>query len=636
MRPPKLLDHRAAVALTLAAAASGCGGAGGFTLTSDDNNPERLRAAFALATPAAADAPINERGAPMVYVVAGASKGKAAGLLAYDLAAGKAVWRIDPDVRSRVVTGRAFVAFVDGGGKLAAHRVTDGSAMWSVPIAGELRGVAADAERVFYVAQATVDGTTAWHLVAVDGASGVELWRTRSPGQLGAPAARGGLVFSPFLKQWLVVIDARTGAQLARIRGIDEEISFARADGGAVYFGSKSGVFLLDERAASGRRSQSTYGRAELPDEFVRSSYYWDAFDPVQAGYSAYDRNRLLWRASAQGDELAFAVRRVVVHTYRFLFGFDPTTGDLVWAYNHPRSDVVASEHLGDAIGFVSASGQLGALDPATGGRVYTGAIDVGGPVRGATFDAVGWRPTGEAQPADTERALASIASDRDQRFLDVKLFALTALAARPGGDVAADLLALIRDDTTPAKVRDKAVEVLVARRDVGALPVLVDGLGERYDYIAGAAPASVGVIARAIAAIGDLSGRAEVRPELSAKLIDALVEQLFEPHTPMGVLTEVVNALGAVGLPGALAPLRNFLLTYRADPAFNGEIAAVGATIDALLSRGGVAERELVAFVAADARTQPRVATYAAEALRQADAARAAAGQGRETSAPN
>jgi hypothetical protein len=38
------------------------------------------------------------------------------------------------------------------------------------------------------------------------------------------------------------------------------------------------------------------------------------------------------------------------------------------------------------------------------------------------------------------------------------------------------------------------------------------------------------------------------------------------------------------------------------------------------LLNSGGVAERELVAFVAEDTRTQAGVAEYAAQALRQHD----------------
>jgi outer membrane protein assembly factor BamB len=596
------------------AAGGACGSTGGFGLTSDDNRPERLRAAFDRATPPPAGAPINAQGKHMVYVVSG-SKSKAT-VTAFDLDAGKTTWTVDGVVKSRVVSGSKFVAFVGDGGQLSGYDQATGKRLWTTNIGSSFLGLASDRERVFYVSKT---GSSTWTLVALDGSSGSQLWSAPSPGQLGTPAARGGLVFSPFLKQWLVVLDARTGEQLARIRGIDEEIVFVRDTTAEVYFGSKTGVFLLDERAASGKRASSTYGSANLPKEFVRSFYHWDAFDAVQAGYSAYDRNRILWRASAAGDALQFRDDRVVVHNFRFFFGFDAKTGALAWAYNHPRYDAVASDHLGAAIGFVSQD-EIGALDPGSGAKVSSMKLSVPGSVRGATFDADGWAPKGGGEAVDTAKALVSIARDRDARFLDVKLFALAALGNMTGGDVAADLLALVQDGKTPPKVYDKAVQVLVARKDVAGLPAMVKALAVEHNYITGTAPKGVGVVAQAVAAMGDLSKNDKVDASTRGALVEGLVAHLFDPQTPAPELTPIVKALGASRLPGSLSPLRRFLLTYRADPTFSTQVAAVGATIDALLNSGGVAERELVAFVAEDTRTQAGVAEYAAQALRQHD----------------
>lgn len=607
----------AAIALALVTA---CGGTGSFGLTADDNNPQLLKAAMDGATPREAGKPLNAAGKSVVYVVIG---GKQPKLAAYDLSSGAQMWSHEGDVKSRVVFGRDFVAHLDGAGKIVARDAATGAAKWSKAVTGQkFLGLTADADRVYLVEQSS---GTRWTLTALDGRSGEAVWAEEQPGQLGMAAAWGGLVFSPFLKQWLVVRDARTGKQLTAIRGTDEEISFVRVDSDAVYFGSKNGVILLDERAASGSTAKSTYGQATLPKEFVRSFYHWDAFDPVQAGYSAYDRNRLLWRGQVAGDKLAFIKDRIVVHTFRFFFGFDATSGELVWAYNNPRADAVASEHVGDAIAFVSMYGDVVALDPQTGAVLGKTKLDLGGgTVRGATFDAEGWKPAGGGEPPDTAKALVSIARDRDARFLEVKLFALTALGKIQGGDVTADLLALIQDDKTPPKVHDKAVQVLVARKDVAGLPVLVDALSVRHDYIAGTQPRAVGVVARAIAAMGDLSAAEGVDAATRGGVVDALVHHLFEPQTSVADLTEIVKALGTIGLPGTMRPLRQFLLTYRSDPAFSTQVAAVGATIDALLTRGGVAERELVAFVADDPRTQPGVAEYAARALRQTDRKRA------------
>jgi len=56
----------------------------------------------------------------------------------------------------------------------------------------------------------------------------------------------------------------------------------------------------------------------------------------------------------------------------------------------------------------------------------------------------------------------------------------------------------------------------------------------------------------------------------------------------------------------------------YRADPAFSSQVGALGAAIDVLVTRGGAAERELISYLAEDARSQGSVRDYASRALLQ------------------
>ena len=596
----------AATAVSAAALAAGCGGKGAFRLTAVDNDPGRLEAAFARMAPPSAG-PINRTGKPLAFLVARGRAG-ATELVAFDLAGKKELWRTPAAVSSRIVVGAGFVAHGEDGG-LVGRDLTTGRVLWRHRVEGRLVGAAADERRVFYSA----GEASRWHLTALDGTSGDELWREEATGALGAPAARGGLVFSPFLKQWLTILDAATGEPLARIRGIDEAITFVRATGERVFFGSGVGVFLLDRRAASGERARSTYGAADLPGEFVRVHYGHDAYDPVQGGYSAYDRNRLLWRAHADGDALRFDDDRVVVHTYRYFFGFDARTGALTWAYSHPRHDVVGSDHLGPVIGFAASQGGLGALDPATGRVVYR--AEVRGQIVGATFDAGGWAPAEDhGEPPSTAAVLAGIANDRDARFEDVKRFAVAALARLEGPEVTGDLIALVQGDKTPPALYEAAVEALVARRDPAGLAALVAALEVQHDHLAGTAPGAVGVLARAIAALPV----AELDPAQRGRAVDALIGHLRAPETPAADLEGVVAALGAIGAGAERDPLRVFLLLYRADPSFSTQVGAVGGAVDVLLARGGPAERELVTFVVEDARTQPAVREYASRALLQ------------------
>ncbi len=615
--------------------AAGCGGSGAFGLTSEDNNPAKLQQAFALFQAPQAGQPINATGKPLAFLATSASKRhkKPKQLIAFDLQDKKELWRVPVDVASKVAVGGTFVAFREGERNLVALDVATGKQLWKKNIGKEFIGVAADRERAFYVTVDRSGSKPVWWLIAVNGKSGEELWRADAPGQLGAPAARGGLVFSPFLNQWLAILDAATGQQITRIRGIDEEISFVRATSDHVYFGSRAGVFLLDERAASGKRAQSTYGAAKLPEEFVRSYYYWDAFDPVQAGYSAYDRNRILWRAHADNGKLAFADNQVVVHTYRFFFAFDVSSGALRWAYSYPRVDLVGSAYLTKAIAFASTRGALGALDPATGRPIYQAKLPEHERLLGVTFDADGWAPnegTASSDHVGTVAALAAIARDRDARFNAVKKFAIVALSKLPGGEVTRDLLALIRDQRTPPKIYEKAAEVLVSRRDATGLEYLVDALQTRYDYIAGTKPFAVGIVARAIGAMGDQT----LDPAQRGAAVDALLGHLDDPQTSSVDLVDIVKALGAIGDGAQLAPLRAFLLAYRADPAFSTQLGPISATIDVLLTTGGAEERAAVGFVAADSRTQKSIAEYAARALAQTAKVQATAAGDQEAGA--
>jgi len=178
--------------------------------------------------------------------------------------------------------------------------------------------------------------------------------------------------------------------------------------------------------------------------------------------------------------------------------------------------------------------------------------------------------------------------------------------------------LALIQDPRTPPKIYEKAVESLVARKDAAGLPHLVEALAVKHDFIAGTKPRAVGVVARAIAAMDASALKKGQRREAT----DALLAQLSSPETSAADLAEIVKALGNIGGGTEIAPLRAFVLTYRADPTLGAKVTVLSAAIDVLLANGGAAERELVAFVASDPRSQRDTAEYARQALEATDRA--------------
>lgn len=593
------------VLLAAAIAAAGCGPKAVFGLTSDDNNADALGAALAQRKLPPAPKVANALGKPLVIAVAAGSPKK---LIAWDAEAGKALWTVDADVQSRVAVAGELVVAREAG-KIVIRNVRDGKPRGSITVGGDLVGATTDGDQVYVTWQSTGATKPVWTLAAYS-ADGGQRWKNDAPGALGAPSAQGGLVFSPFLKQWLSVLDARTGAQLTRIRGIDEEIGFVRVTSDATWFGSKAGIFRLDAKAASGTRAGSTYGTTTLPKQLVSAAYDRDAFDPVQAGYTAYDRKRVLWRAAPAGEGFQFDGDTVAVHFFRFVFGLT-RGGELRWAYSHPRVELVASEHSGAVVVAIGADGSVVALDPATGATRASGKIEAGGQILGATFDTDGWAPSGSGEPPATVAALVAIARDRDARFDEIKQLAVAALAKLEGPDVAKDLLTIVQDGRTPAKLRESVIELLVARKDPAGLPSLLVALELRYDFITGSEPVAVAVIARAIGGLGD---RTIAEPE-RAKAVAALAAQAEDPATPPGDRLELVRAMIAVGQGAERARLRSQLMLERADPAFAREANLVEAIVKALAS-GGVEDREAVRFVARDARTAPAVAEAARAAL--------------------
>jgi len=607
---PKLGSFPVVAALSGLLATSACGGASGLGLSAEDNNPKLLGQAMAMMTAPAEGRPMNATGKPLGFFVTRGKRTKT--IIAYDLAGKKELWRHKAAIRSKISVGSAFVVFRSGDKQLTALDVTSGQQLWQKAFVGEFLGLTADASKAYYVVKQPAGPRPTWAVVALNGKTGANVWSETAKGTLGVPAAHRGLVFAPFLTQWLVVMNAETGKLITRIKGVDEQISFVQPKGKDVFFGSKGGVFLLDKKAASGKKAEATYGSAKFP-KFIRGTYHWDAFDPVQTNYTAYDRNRVLWRGQAAGDKLAFSNSQVVVHTYRFLFAFGSTDSKLKWAYSNPREDVISSVHSGKVIGFASMDGVVRALDPASGKKVYEAKVK--GQIVGATFDVEGWNPRESiAKQMSTVDALVSISRDRDRRFADVKKFAISALADLPGGDASKDLLAIVQNPRTPPKIYEKAVEALIKRKEPGGLKYLVRALEVKYDFIKGTKPTAIGVVARAIYAMRDK----KLDKKMAHRAGTALLGHIHSPQTEISDLVGVIKALGVVGVGRELGPLRGLLLSYRGNPEFSKQTATMSATVDVLLANGGPLERETVAYVSEDAHTQPAIAAYAKQALRQ------------------
>ena len=159
--------------------------------------------------------------------------------------------------------------------------------------------------------------------------------------------------------------------------------------------------------------------------------------------------------------------------------------------------------------------------------------------VRGATFDAEGFAPpvgAAASTPPDLLGALTAIIANPDQRFPALKLFAIEELGRQPGREVTAKLIEILRTEKTAPLAIQKAGEMLVARRDAGALDLFTAALRAHADYSEKRAAPPVEILARAIGALGPLA-RA-VAPDLDA--------HLRLPETSPAAAAEIAQGAGA------------------------------------------------------------------------------------------
>jgi outer membrane protein assembly factor BamB len=593
-------------ALLLAAALAGCATSAYQRAGSSDDVASALSKSRDVP-----NRPANAAGRPLAFLALGGAKG--ARLAAYDLAESRLLWTQPADLKGRIEVGADVVIYGAGDG-VVARDISTGAERWRQAVAKDERllGYAIDGKTAYLVVQ---EGGAHLHsgkasVRAFDAERGVARWRhPLSSGNAGAPVARGGLVAVPVQSQYVTILDGASGEQLAQVLSSEEAATYVRALPEGYFFGS-AGVFRLEPATAAGSRKSTGYARAKLP-AFVRPVYWFDLYRPEQNDYSALDRNRILWRMTPSGDarfrdDLAF------VHNYRFFFGFDARSGELKWAYNHPSTEAVASADVGDALAFVTADGDVGALDARTGARTFAAKLP-GEVVRGATFDAEGWMPRGAGAPAaPLAETLSTIVWDLDRRFWDVKMFAIEELARQPGHEVTEQLLKVTEQQGLPPAVYQKAGEALVARKDASASDLLARVLATHADYADGKAAPAVEILARAAGAMK------------ATAAAPALIAHLRRPETPPAAVTQIARALATIGSPEALPALHDYVTMYRADPMYDGDPTPLVAASEAMLALGGPAERQLLLYLAEEPHTVEPLRVHLRRALAQTAGAEA------------
>ncbi|MBI2894748.1 MAG: PQQ-binding-like beta-propeller repeat protein [Deltaproteobacteria bacterium] len=576
-----------------------------------DNNQDDVRSILGrLPPPAAQERPSNTSGRPMVIATTYALKRSTKrSIVGYDPAAGREVFRVPAAPASRpTVAGPVFLVGADR--DVVAYSVQDGHEMWRHDCAGmQYLGAAYD-DGVVYVTAAVPGGARIARVTALRAETGGKLWDQMVDKALGVPAARGGLVFVPWDRQNLTVLDGRTGDELARIRLTDDVLSWVLATAEGVYYGSK-GIYRLDTRSSAGTKEDTTYFAPVVREIPGQPEFFYDAFAPPTGGRNARDRIRFHWRPAATtgtGQELGIADGTIYLLYYRFVFAFDAATGSIKWAYRHGK-DLSGMQVTASGVFLAGDDGELLMLDAASGQpRWHT---STGSEIASVAFDLTGFAPEANMEapaPVELRARLTELVLDPDNRLIPIRQFALRELAKLDIPEVTRDLLEIYSQSSTPEALKQVIALSLRERRTGGAF--LVEALGRHYDFIEDSKPYPLQVVAPTLVAMQERSA------------VPGLIDHMMDHETSNEALKEIVAAVVALGDASVVPPLRDFVVRYHADSSFSQDPTALALAIDGLVRLGEVGERELLTKLAGERSTLAPVSQHVREALEAREAA--------------
>lgn len=610
-----------------------------FGHTFPDNNPEDIRAVLKEieATPKA------KSNLPPIAVLALQSQPRA--VEAFNLDTGKKMWRLNAPISSPVTVAGELVLWKTGN-QVMAHRLVDGRGAWNYKLDDGWNFYGADADGGILAMSIGVGGLEPGgyangKIVILNAKNGLTIWKhPAGSGILGKPVVIGKLVFVPWDRQKIVVIDAEEGEEVCRVRAADFSINFLRKSGGALYYGALTtaknpgALFRFNETAATGTAEGTTGIFPQLKPVPGEPHFGLDAYGLSSGGRSTQEKIRFHYKPAASDiHTIRLEGDTYYLHFWSYIIAFDARTDTVRWTHRSEENIESMAVVNGGGVVAVDSTGAVLFIDPTTGTETWR--TKTGETVLSAVFAADSFMPVKATTPAiDPVESLKNLILDRDNRLLPIRAYAVGLLAAIPKPEITHTLLEIYSNPASPQMLR-LAVVKAIESRTVGA-EFLVSALGMKYDYLEGTRPPPMKIVAPALINMGE------------KEAVPALIAHLMNHETPAEDLVSIVAALHALGDVSVVEPLTRLLTLYHADIAFLGHEQALASAAYTLLKYGekepvekfislirddsqtltelkkllrGVLDPELVAREAAEAKAKEEAAQAAA-----AEAARLAA----------
>jgi outer membrane protein assembly factor BamB len=542
----------------------------------------------------------NSLGKPIVAAVL---EGNPRSVATFDLESGQKLWQLDSPVRSELTLAGDLLVF-QAGNEVVAHFLKDGRRAWRYSIEEGWDYLGADvgddiAAIAIGVGGDQSGGYANGELILLDAQTGSLKWRIGSGGGLiGRPAVHAGLVFVPWDRQKVTIIDTESGQELARIRAIDYTVDSVQADETGAYIGTNptgnavASLTRIDKAVVTGKREGSSVFVPTLKPVPGNPTFLRDGFARPIAGRFAGEKIMFHARTSTGASPISFAKDVYYLHYWKFIIAFDAATNQVRWTYTS-ENDIESMTAATDGAFLVDSDGKISFLDSGTGAEVWSKPLQA--KVLTATFDAASFAPGAGGTAASPLTGLDAVLRDKDNRMLPIRAYVALLLAAMPQPEVTRDLLAIYSDAATPTGLREAVVEALKLR--TSGSEFLVSALHMRYDFLEQTQPPPMDVVAPALANMGEKAS------------VPGLIEHLLYHETPIGYLEPIAKAIVALGDASAIGPLDQFLTLYHADTSFIGHEAPLIVVCEAMLKFGGETGNKLVLRVLNDPQTLPELA---------------------------
>lgn len=579
---------RLSLALALSLSVSACAAQRAFGPTFPDNRPQDVAAVMARVS--------AQPRSPQRAVVVGATESPRQ-VFAFDLASGKLLFKQAAEVSTAPIAAGSYVITPEPA-NLTIRDLDTGSVRFQVPTDGMgLMGADGDDHVTAIVLSTGGSMGARSKLIVIQDGSLVLNEAINEP--LGGPAVLGGLVFLPWNRIYLSVLETN-GKEIARVRVRDDVASQAFVRDGQVFFGS-AGIFRFDDKVIAGGREGATYYRTERGDKLpANPAFLASSNEPPPAANSAVNRVSLAFSPASSGDKLMLADDNLYLSFYRQIYALEPKGTGVRWVHQ-TANDAVGVAALPNTVLVAEETGALTVLDGQ--GRVRT-VSDLGVKPVVARFrvDRLESGAGSANDPPPLSMQLFDAALNPDNRLVPVRAMAVTMLAALEDESATAGLIEICQDRATPERVR-KVACVELSKRSIGSEAV-IEALARHANYLNETKAPPVGPLAEAALKTGD------------ARAVPHLIAHLKDPETPVDELAPLLLALKGLGDTSTARPISDFLRLYHADAEDQRMQDALIVAMQALVKLEGAQAANVLEPVSNDALGEAAIRAEAARLL--------------------